>query len=190
MNASTTFPRHINLPQQHHQQPYNVPNYQKQPSCCAHCIYGAGQLRAKQFQNSPDAARMHFSTSPTTSSDSGHSNHGQASVNNGSPAHNHTLACLTLHSSQATRLKAKNCNFCFKNGEQQCVYGNHELKNDQGIVLCPILRRYICDICGSTGDQAHTRKYCPYNAEVSAEKPVSRRLPNRFIGTNNNRYFK
>ena len=53
------------------------------------------------------------------------------------------------------------CRFCKQNGETANVYGSHKLKDEDGRVLCPILSRYTCPICQATGDQAHTRKYCP-----------------------------
>lgn len=56
------------------------------------------------------------------------------------------------------------CVFCRNNGEPLSVYGSHVLKDTYGRVTCPILRRYTCPICGCSGDDAHTIKYCPMNA--------------------------
>ena len=60
--------------------------------------------------------------------------------------------------------KRVTCAFCRNNGEPLSVYGSHVLKDAYGRVTCPILRRYTCPICGCSGDDAHTIKYCPMNA--------------------------
>lgn len=62
------------------------------------------------------------------------------------------------------RKKTKNfCVFCKNNKESYSVYNSHILKDPNGKVLCPVLRRYTCPMCGSKGDNAHTIKYCPQN---------------------------
>ncbi|XP_022094327.1 nanos homolog 1-like [Acanthaster planci] len=53
------------------------------------------------------------------------------------------------------------CVFCRNNGEAECVYASHLLKDSQGKTTCPILRAYACPICGAKGDNSHTIKYCP-----------------------------
>ena len=45
-------------------------------------------------------------------------------------------------------------------------YLSHTLKNDDGLVTCPVLSAYICPICGATGPVAHTIKYCPNNKVI------------------------
>ncbi|XP_018313198.1 RNA-binding protein nanos [Mycetomoellerius zeteki] len=53
------------------------------------------------------------------------------------------------------------CVFCRNNGEEETYYRQHLLKDVDGRVECPVLRAYTCPICGATGDEAHTVKYCP-----------------------------
>lgn len=57
------------------------------------------------------------------------------------------------------------CVFCRNNGESESVFATHSLKSTDGRVTCPVLRAYTCPICGASGDEAHTIKYCPRNRE-------------------------
>lgn len=59
--------------------------------------------------------------------------------------------------------KSTVCVFCKNNGENLSVYGTHTLKDQLGMVSCPILQRYTCPVCGASGPTAHTLRYCPYN---------------------------
>lgn len=55
------------------------------------------------------------------------------------------------------------CVFCKNNDEDESVYLQHTLKDDNGMITCPILWRYKCPLCGATGPVSHTVKYCPKN---------------------------
>jgi len=52
------------------------------------------------------------------------------------------------------------CNFCKTNGERMEVYQSHNT-GPPGSVTCPNLFKHQCEVCGSTGRNAHTRAYCP-----------------------------
>ncbi|GFO23759.1 nanos-related protein [Plakobranchus ocellatus] len=60
------------------------------------------------------------------------------------------------------RAPKMNCKFCRNNGESEEVYSKHRLHENERTV-CPILRHYVCRLCNSTGDFAHTIRHCPFN---------------------------
>ena len=52
----------------------------------------------------------------------------------------------------------RECKFCKNNGEPTQTYRSHVLRNPaNGQLICPVLRQHVCEICGATGDNAHTR---------------------------------
>ena len=77
--------------------------------------------------------------------------------------------------SQPCRSVSLRCSFCLSNGETKDVYSSHCLKLS-GVVQCPILRRYICPICQKTGDDAHTKKYCPTLWEQNQNRHTNRKI--------------
>ena len=64
---------------------------------------------------------------------------------------------------QKNRKAKKVCAFCKNNGELPEIYSSHVLKDSDGRILCPVLRKYVCPLCGVSGDDAHTIRYCPKN---------------------------
>ena len=77
--------------------------------------------------------------------------------------------------------KVRGCNFCKKNGEAKQFYMSHNLKDAYRNVECPVLRRYVCPLCGATEGKAHTIKYCPLNEEKTSTV-MSARTPRKSCG--------
>ena len=67
------------------------------------------------------------------------------------------------------------CGFCETNGEPASVFRSHQVR-EGGRVVCPQLRKLVCQLCGGTGDEAHTKSYCPFNSEN--KQPLSTMLRN------------
>lgn len=69
----------------------------------------------------------------------------------------------------------RECKFCKNNGETSSLFRSHVLRNPAtGQLVCPILRSHVCEICGGTGDDAHTRNYCP---RLKEEKKMKYAVP-------------
>ena len=69
----------------------------------------------------------------------------------------------------------RECKFCKNNGESRDQYSSHVLRNPaNGQLICPILRSHVCEICGQSGDLAHTRNYCP---QLKQEKKMKYAIP-------------
>ncbi|XP_042872611.1 putative protein TPRXL [Penaeus japonicus] len=76
-------------------------------------------------------------------------------------------------SSKGGRKKGVRCVFCATNGEEEV---EHMFKNAVGEVVCPVLSAFTCKLCGASGTNAHTFKYCPRNP-FSRGNPAAAGLP-------------
>lgn len=56
--------------------------------------------------------------------------------------------------------RPNHCRFCENNKESSHVFNSHSLRDNAGRLTCPRLRKYSCPICGASGDDAHTVRYC------------------------------
>ena len=53
------------------------------------------------------------------------------------------------------------------NGEPEFLYKTHIVRDPiTNRTLCPVLRKYRCEICHATGDNSHTRSYCPSGKKI------------------------
>ncbi|XP_069031466.1 nanos homolog 2 [Embiotoca jacksoni] len=87
-----------------------------------------------------------------------------------------TGSASSLSGSSSSGQTSDYCRLCKQNKESPRVYQSHKLKSDDGKVICPILRSYTCPVCRATGDDAHTRRYCPQARRQPAARgpPVSK----------------
>lgn len=82
--------------------------------------------------------------------------------NNGTGSNSAEMSSVSsLSDTCSSSAASKFCGFCHKNGETMQIYHSHRLKSADGKVTCPILWSYTCPVCAATGDNAHTRRYCP-----------------------------
>ncbi|KAJ9598047.1 hypothetical protein L9F63_026848, partial [Diploptera punctata] len=82
---------------------------------------------------------------------------------------NNNTAKTVAHSKKRSKKIAQGCAFCKNNGEEERYYKGHTLKDSMGKITCPILKAYVCPICGANGEVAHTIKYCPQNTKADDE---------------------
>lgn len=76
--------------------------------------------------------------------------------------------------------KKELCVFCKNNGQPDYVYETHRTHDIYGRVVCPHLRIYTCPICKTTGDDAHTVKYCPQKPILTVQDTRQGLTPRRF----------
>lgn len=84
-----------------------------------------------------------------------------------------TIAVNTNFKENIKHLKQQFCGFCRSNGEAQELYLNHMLRDMNGNVTCPVLRAHQCEVCGESGNKAHTKTYCPKVIERFGHRPQS-----------------
>lgn len=84
-------------------------------------------------------------------------------------------------SQSARRKRAKEnedyCVFCYNNREEEETYLGHSCRDDEGFVVCPKLRKYVCPYCQATGRLAHTKKYCPKKPIITPDDLQSMKPP-------------
>nr|ACO11477.1 Nanos homolog 2 [Caligus rogercresseyi] len=80
------------------------------------------------------------------------------------------------YNAQSFSRNNKTCEYCRSKGESRAAYSSHCLRNPlTGKVICPLLREYMCEVCKSTGDDAHVESKCPLNL-IGKDNPTLVRL--------------
>jgi len=74
----------------------------------------------------------------------------------------HSRKSVVHQTLKPVQSKDRVCFFCKNNGEPDYLYKTHIVRDPiTNKTLCPVLRNYKCELCSATGDEAHTRSYCP-----------------------------
>merc|ERR1719186_1647075 len=93
----------------------------------------------------------------------------QKRTNNSIPRLNSFKTMLMKDKPQSSKI----CGFCTQNGERKEVFRSHNKADADGKVICPYLASHVCETCGATGQNAHTKTYCPKLPKKEMPLPVA-----------------
>lgn len=65
------------------------------------------------------------------------------------------------------------CTFCRNLGMSEEVATSHVIRNSEGKVICPELRKRSCSLCGATGENSHSAVFCPLKSQQTMGESVS-----------------